>query len=240
MPVCKYFNFDEFVRLENQPGLEGKVATHHLKLYHLAAKMEKPTIVEFGVDKGRSTCVFLQACEANGGHLYSLDIQDFSDVAQSDAWTFIQQSDQEVDALLTKAPAIKNGIDLLHVDSAHRREHVRSTLMKWFPYIKGGGYITFHDVDPTPYLKGQRKDNPRHEPEAIGISAIIREFFYANEDQLFLEYHFGSTGMGIMYKLSPFGTQPKQAIPIQTRQITITVPGIFWAVRHRLRSFVPR
>ena len=240
MPTCKNFNFSDLTRLENQPGLDGKIATHHLKLYRLVARMEKPTIVEFGVEKGRSTCVFLQACEETGGHLYSLDIADCSDVAVSPAWTFIQQSDQELDDILSKAPALKNGIDLLHIDSLHSREHVGRTLMKWFPYVKNGGHITFHDVDPTPYLKDQRKDNPKHEIEAIGLSNIIKEFFYANEDQLFLEYHFGSTGMGIMQKLSPLGTQPKLPVPIQTRQILFTLPGLFWATRHRLRALLPR
>ena len=224
MPACKYFSFDEMRRQENQPGLEGKVATHHMKLYHLVSAMEAPVVVEFGVDKGRSTCVFLQACEEKHGHLYSVDVQDCSDVAKSMAWTFIQQSDQEIDLILAQVPALKNGIDLLHIDSLHARDHVRKLLMKWYPYVKANGYITFHDVDPTPYLKGQRKDSPRHEQEAIGIAEVIREFFYANEDQLFLEYHFGSTGMGILRKLSPLGSGPSRRSPFVTGKLSSVCP----------------
>ena len=109
MPKCRYFDFDELRQQENQPGLPGKVATHHLKLYHLVSGLVRPVILEFGVDKGRSTCVFLTACEAIGSHLYSIDIRDCSEVAESDAWTFIQQSDQEIDAILAQAPALRRG-----------------------------------------------------------------------------------------------------------------------------------
>ncbi len=238
MAKCKYFDFDELRRQEGQPGLEGKIATHHMKLFHLVARMERPVVLEFGVDKGRSTCVLLAACEGTGGHLYSVDIEDCSQVADSEAWTFIRQSDQEIEAILEQASELALGIDLLHIDSLHRRAHVQQLLMKWFPYVKPGGYITFHDVDPTPYLPGQRKDNPRHEPEAIGVAQVIREFFYANEDQLFLEYHFGSTGMGIMRKLAPLGAQPNPPMPLRTRELVLSWGGVWWSTRHALRTVV--
>jgi predicted O-methyltransferase YrrM len=240
MPKCRYFDFDDLRQQENQPGLPGKVATHHLKLYDLVSGMDHPTVVEFGVDKGRSTCVFLSACEATGGHLYSVDIRDCSEVAESDAWTFIQQSDQEIDAILAQAPALTSGIDLLHIDSLHAEEHVRRLLMKWFPYVKPGGYITFHDVDPTPFMQGQRKDNPRHELEVIGVADLIKEFFYANEDHLFLEFHFGSTGMGIMRKLSSLGAQPQPPAPLHTRQMLVSWSGLRWNIRRALVRFVKR
>lgn len=229
MARCKYFNFNDLQAQEYQPGLAGKIATHHMKLYHLVAAMERPIVLEFGVDKGRSTCVLLAACEKMGGHLYSVDVRDCSDVAESDVWTFIQQSDQAIEAILTEAPILATGIDLLHIDSVHQRDHVQSLLMKWFPYVKPRGFITFHDVDPTPYLPGQRKDNPRHEPEAIGVAQVIREFFYANEEHLFLEYHFGSTGLGIMHKIGPMGLNPNPPVPLRTRQIIVSWPGLRWS-----------
>jgi predicted O-methyltransferase YrrM len=232
MPTCRYFSFDKIRDQENQPGLEGKIATHHMKLYRLVSTMETPIVVEFGVDKGRSTCVFLQACEEKQGHLYSVDIADCSNVAESPVWSFIQQSDLETDHILSQAPAIKTGINLLHIDSLHTRDHVYMLLMKWYPHVKAGGYITFHDVDPTPYLRGQRKDNPRHEQEAVGMADVIREFFYANEDQLFLEYHFGSTGMGIMRKLSPLGSPPHPPISLHYRRLMVSGAGLYWTTRH--------
>ncbi|NDJ78116.1 MAG: class I SAM-dependent methyltransferase [Chloroflexi bacterium] len=240
MPTCKHFDFEALRQLEYQPGLEATVATHHLKLYHLVAAMQAPTVMEFGVDKGRSTCMFLHACEAVGGHLYSVDVVDCSGVAESEAWTFIQSSDQARDTIIAAAPAVAEGIDLLHIDSLHARDHVRDLLLLWYPYVKAGGYITFHDVDPTPYLKSQRKDNPKHEREAIGMATVIREFFYANANQLYLEYHFGSTGMGIMRKLSPLHTVPNPPVPIRSREIALSWDGLFWTARNSLSRLVRR
>ena len=45
----------EFFRLENQPGRQAKIATQHLKLYHLVRAMDHPTVVECGVDVGCRT-----------------------------------------------------------------------------------------------------------------------------------------------------------------------------------------
>jgi predicted O-methyltransferase YrrM len=234
MPNCKHFNFDDLVRLEHQIGLEAKVATQHLMLYHLAQTMSAPTLVEFGVALGRSTCVLLQAAEETNGHLYSFDVVDCSNVAVSNAWTFTQESDQNVENILNRIPAMASGIDLLHIDSLHSRDHVLRLLLKWYPHIKPGGYITFHDVDPTPYLHGQRKDSPKHEPEAIGVAKVIQEFFYANEDVLYLSYHFGSTGMGIMRKLAPLHVKANPPKRIRTREIKISPGGVFWSLRYRL------
>lgn len=240
MATCKYHNFDEMRALEHQPGLDGKVATHHLKLYHLVSALESPLVVEFGVDKGRSTCVFLQACEETGGRLVSVDVSDCREVAHSNAWTFVQQDDLDRARLLAAVPDLQDGIDLLHIDSLHSQEHVRQLLMTWYRDVKAGGYITFHDVDPTPYLRGQRKDSPRHEPEALGMARVIKNFFYANEDDLFLEYHFGSTGMGIMRKLSPLGTTPKPPAYIRTRETLVTPTGLAWTARHGLSRMAKR
>lgn len=221
MAKCKYHNFEHYLKQENKPGLEGKIATHHMKLYRLVSDMHQPIVVEFGVDKGRTTCLFLEACEKNGGLLYSVDIKDCSDVSESDAWTFIQSDDQDIEKILSMAPKIAEGIDLLHIDSLHTAEHVSNLLLKWFPYVKAGGYITFHDIDETPYKLGRRKENRVSEKNIFELAQVVREFFYANEDGLFLEFHFGSTGLGIMKKLSLPGVKPNHPLHITTFQESI-------------------
>ncbi|MCU0511110.1 MAG: class I SAM-dependent methyltransferase [Anaerolineae bacterium] len=240
MPDCTYQNLEALRRAEHQPGLEGKVATLHLKLYHLVAQMTAPVVLEFGVDKGMSTCLLAAACEENGGWLYSVDIADCSAAIRSPVWTFIQSDDLQVAEILAAAPALRDGVHLLHIDSAHSREHVEQQLLRWYPYVRQGGYITFHDVDATPYLAGQRKDDPRHEPEALGVPDTIRRFFYANEDALFLEFHFGSTGMGIMRKLAPLGTRPQPPLKLHTRQVQVSLAGLFWTGRALAAALVKR
>ncbi len=240
MPQCTHHDLQHLFNQEGQPGLFGKVATQHVKLYRLAKTMTAPTILEFGVAQGMSTCLLAAACEETGGHLYSVDIVDCSAAVRSPAWTFIQQNDLNVEAILAAAPMLQNGIDLLHIDSAHSEAHVREQLMRWYPYVNANGYITFHDVDPTPYRSGQRKDNPRHELEAIKVSEVIRAFFYANEDDLFLEFHFGSTGMGIMRKLCPRGTRPNPPLPLRSRLLNVSPSALFWSARRWLAQRVKR
>lgn len=240
MPDCTHHDLQKLFSAEGQGGLFGKVATQHVKLYHLVKAMSAPTVLEFGVAQGMSTCLLAAACEETGGHLYSVDIVDCRAVVHSSVWTFIQQNDLNIDAILEAAPALRDGIDLLHIDSTHSEAHVRQQLMLWYPYVKANGYITFHDIDPTPYLAGQRKDNPRHEMEAVKLVDVIRGFFYANEDDLFLEFHFGSTGMGIMRKMSPQGTLPNPPVKLHSRLLNAHPSAMFWSTRRWLVNRIKR
>ena len=49
-------------------------------LYPLISKINNINILEFGVQKGRSTLKFLEICNNNDGHLFSADIDDCSNV----------------------------------------------------------------------------------------------------------------------------------------------------------------
>ena len=205
---------DGYFKLENQPGKQAKISTQHLKLYHLVRAMGRPTVVECGVDVGISNLVLRAACEETDGHLYSIDIRDCSQVASSPAWTFIQSDDRDVEAILRQAPAIAEGIDLIHIDSLHTEEHVLAQLDSWFKYVKQGGYLTFHDIDNMLYRPGQWRESRSMAEGNAGVAKAVREFFHANEDELFLEFHFGVTGMGIMKKLMPRDKVPNPAIPV--------------------------
>jgi len=162
-----------------------------------------------GTGAGQSNFLLSKACEETGGHLYSIDIKDLSHVVSSSVCTFIQSDDTNIDYILNEYPELRKGINFLHIDSLHTKEHIIKQLTRWYPYIKQNAYITFHDVDNHPYTKGQRKENPGIAMDHAEMTEGIQEFFYANEDELFLEFHFGSTGMGFMKKVSPFGRKPR-------------------------------
>ena len=216
MAKFKHRCFEERVAWENKPGVEGKNATHHMKMYRFVREREKPTVVEFGTQRGiDSTNVLLTGCEEAGGRMVSVDIDDCSGVAESPNWTFIQSDDRDVDAILAKAPWLADGIDLLHIDSLHEEEHVKTLLARWFRYVKQGGYITFHDVDNTPFLPGRRKARPNSARNVAGVNKAVMEFFFANEDDLFLEIHYGSTGLAIMQKLGEINQDAKPPEEIQ-------------------------
>jgi hypothetical protein len=119
---------------------------------------------------------------------------------------------------LARAPFLKDGVDLLYIDSLHRAHHVSKLLMLWYPYIKAGGFIALDDIDPFPYMRGQRKDNVEREIAWRAIGDTVIDFFYANRDDLFLEVHYGSTGLAILHKLAPFGREPAPPHPLPRRR----------------------
>lgn len=100
----RHFSFREIAALEYAPGMEGKSATHLMRMYRQARGMKKPVILELGTKKGRSTTVFLQACEETGGRLVSVDIQDCSDVSSSPRWKFVRSDSTDVRAIMSRAP----------------------------------------------------------------------------------------------------------------------------------------
>ncbi len=112
---------------------------------------------------------------------------------------------------------MSDGIDILYVDSMHEKTHVEKELMGWYPYMKSGSHIFFDDVDSRPYRRGQRKDNFVVESKVDEIRNYVTSFFYANEDELYLDMVFGSTGLAHLRKLSPKGTIPEEPANVDRR-----------------------
>ena len=98
--------------------------------------ISNPVILELGVNRGRSTKRFLDHINFNGGKLFSIDIKDCSQAIENKNWNFFQCNDLHTDKILEKFPDLKNGIDVLFIDSYHDPNHVRNLLFNWFYYVK--------------------------------------------------------------------------------------------------------
>lgn len=205
MVETKYYDLEQIFASENEHSVMGKVSDQLMRLHRLALTFDQPVILECGVNQGWSTGIFAHACEQNGGQLISVDINDCSDAIVSDCWTFIQSDDSDQDYVFSQAPVLKDGIDIIYIDSLHAAGHVRRLLENYYPYINQGGYIAVDDVDPGPYMAGRRKDDAEREIAWRRIGDVVRDFFYSNEDDLKLEMHYGSTGLAIITKLVPAG-----------------------------------
>ena len=84
--------------------------------------------------------------------LTSIDIKDFSNVCSSSKWNFIKSNSLDINYILKKAPEIKNkGIDILYIDSLHKREHVQNELFLYYPFMNKDSVIFFDDIDSIPY-----------------------------------------------------------------------------------------
>ena len=68
-----------------------------LNLFELIKNIKNPYILEFGVQNGESTIRFLDLCNKNNGHLYSVDIDDCSNVSNDKRWKFIKTRDDNFD-----------------------------------------------------------------------------------------------------------------------------------------------
>lgn len=229
---CKNFVFAELAERARDP--KQKALYKYMKLHDLALGMQRPTVLEFGVSLGLSTCLIGTALESVGGRLVSVDILDCSDAIESDKWTFVQGDDLAVGHILNAAPCLEQGVDLLYLDSRHTRDHVLAQLQAWYPFVKPGGVIAFDDIDPAPYQFQQRKQDYRLARDCESIGQAIREFFFANEDSLLLEYHFGSTGFAIMRKFSPLGTPANPPRKPARWPLRFVIKGRFDSLRHAL------
>jgi len=207
----KYYTFDEYLSNEYASGLKGKVATQLMRMYKTAVAKDVPVILELGTAKGQSTTVFLQACEEKNGRLVSVDIADCADIAISSKWHFVQSDTTDIEFILSRTPFLKNGIDILYIDSLHSLVHVEKELTVWYPYMNEQSWIFFDDVDSNPYRNRNRKDNFSREVSRDEIHDYVKSFFYGNEDDLYLDIMYGSTGLACLYKLSPRGTVPNNA-----------------------------
>ncbi len=211
---------DELLNLKKlSEGFDNEryVAKQILDMHNEALSRKKPVIVELGVDIGNSTRSFLNAIdEKEGALLVSVDILDCSHVAASDKWIFVKQDSADINSLIKKVPALKDGIDILYVDSLHEYSHVRNEIYNFFPYMKKGGVIFFDDTDSSPYMIFQRKDNPKVEIANRKIHNLLDQIFLANIGIFDYTIHRGSTGLSRFDVLSPIGT--KLNPPLKTFQ----------------------
>lgn len=230
-----YFTFKEFEEREFTSGNKGQVATQLMAMYRTAVDLESPVILELGTNKGQATTVFLKACEQTDGQLVSVDIKDCSEVSNDDKWTFIQSDSRDIEYIFRHAPQLKNGIDLIYIDSLHVKEQVESELMTWYPYMKKGWHIYFDDVDANPCRKGNRKDDFGKEKAWNEIHEFIKSFFHTNEEQLYLNIMYGTTGLAHLYKISSLGSKPKKAISIKHRGDHFINRSIHWVKKYSFK-----
>ena len=183
---------------------------HHYFLKKLN-NIKNPVILELGVNKGSSTAKFLDYINLYGGELYSIDIVDCSRIINNDRfkniptekWNFLTSNDLDIENILLKFPKLKNGIDLIYIDSYHDFTHVNKILEKWYLYISKFGYIFFDDTESRLY-KAKKKFT--HSINNDSIDKLVRDFHDRNYDQLVLTKYFSGSGLSELFKLSELGT----------------------------------
>ena len=152
--------------------------------------IKNPIILEFGVKEGRSTKMFLDLCEKNDGKLYSIDIDDYSNLYKNSKWTFLNTRDDNFEYLEEKLPV---DFDIIYLDSLHEAKHVEKIFYHYFKKLKINGFFFIDDISWLPYLKNQEKNNFYCELNNKETFEKILNIYFANQKNFDLSFSFISS-----------------------------------------------
>lgn len=166
-------------------------------LFPLVKKIDKPIILELGVQKGRSTKKFLEICKKNNGKLFSIDVDDCSKVSEDKNWQFFRTRDDDFESIKNKIP---KKIDVLFIDTLHEASHVKKLLYNYYPILKKNGYIFVDDISHLPYLKNKTRNNFYCEVNNKETFDILLSIYSENFEYFDLSFSFISSGLAIIKK----------------------------------------
>ena len=165
---------------------------HLPRLYVETCRYTAPQVVELGVRSGNSTCAFLAAVEAVGGHVWSVDpvrAHVPPHWFDSDLWTFVQADDLKV---VDEAPAC----DVLFVDTTHAYEQTFHELWYYAGKVRKGGVILLHDTEL------ERPEAAPHD-DPFPVRRATEEFlsFYPDGVIESVEWVAGCNGLAVIRKV---------------------------------------
>jgi len=162
-------------------------------------KIQNIVILEFGVQKGRSTIKLLEICKKNNGKLFSVDIDDCSSVSNDPNWTFFKTRDDDFEYIKSKIPS---KIDVILIDTIHEAQHVKKILYGYYDFLKIGGYMFIDDISHLPYLKNSNRNNFYCEINNQETFQMILEVYKENIENIDLNFSYISSGLAIIKKKS--------------------------------------
>ncbi len=163
--------------------------------------ISNPKILEFGVKEGRSTKLLLDYCNKNNGELFSIDIEDYSNLFSDKNWHFIKSRDDNFEYLKSKIP---NKLDLIYLDSLHEAKHVEKIFYYYFDYLKIDGIFFIDDISWIPYIKNSERDNFYCEINNKETFEKLLEIYNSNQEKFDIFFTFISSGMCKIVKKQNF------------------------------------
>ena len=156
-------------------------------------------ILEFGVREGNSTNFFLELCDRNNGKLYSVDINDYSQLFKNDNWKFIHSSDDDFEKVIGESD---KEFDLIFIDSFHNPDHVKKLILYYFNFLKKDGLLIIDDISWVPYCKNNYRDHSH--TEIINRDTFIEILkLIPNNHKIFKAYFsFEDSGLAKLKKIS--------------------------------------
>ena len=155
-------------------------------------KIQNPKVIEFGVRYGVSTKKIIKICEKNNGFLHSIDVEDYSNVSNSQNWKFHKTRDDNFEYL---DQILNFKVDLIYLDSFHDANHIKNIFYHYYPLLKIGGVFVFDDISWLPYLKNKKRNNFNCEINNEEMFRKILEIKSANDN--FFDLYFSFVGSGL-------------------------------------------
>lgn len=153
MDLRPYHKLDEFFVSQ----IMGAFSAFDMQALHGGCKRLKDgdVYVEVGTYYGRSTYCAAQFLD-KGVKMFAVDITDPGDYpghkSRKQFWkdsgldkrvTYIVKPSEEA------AKEFKDKIDMMFIDADHSYEGVKLDVESWYPHMKSGGYMYFHDADES-------------------------------------------------------------------------------------------
>ena len=166
-------------------------------LYNKIKNINNIKILEFGVREGVSTKLFVNLAEKNNGKVFSVDLDDCSNLIKSNKWKFIQSRDDNFELVKSE---IENEFDVILLDTQHEASHVKKIIYNYYDLLKKGGYFFIDDISWLPYLEKSYRDNLWCEINNRETFNIILDIYSENISNFDLEYTFISSGFALIKK----------------------------------------
>ena len=162
-------------------------------------KKKKINILEFGVDKGISTSLFLKFCEETDSKLNSVDTINYENLFDHKKWSFIHTRDDNFKKI---DQVVDWPIDLIFLDTEHTALHVEKIIYLYFGKLKKNGIFLIDDISWLPYSKNQYRDNEWIENNNKDTFEKLLEIYNSNKKNINLKFVFDHSGLAIIKKLS--------------------------------------
>ncbi len=156
-------------------------------------------ILEFGVDKGISTSLFLKFCNKTNSRLFSIDTIDYSRIIKNKNWKFLQSRD---DNFKKVNKFINWPVDIIFLDTEHTAKHVEKIFYMYISKLKVGGLFIIDDISWLPYHKKAQRNNEWIENNNRETFKKLIEIYNSNQDSLRISFYFESSGLSIITKTS--------------------------------------
>ncbi len=182
-----------------QKKLSQDLSKINFSLSRFLNDIDKPNILEFGVQLGSSTKYFLDLCEEKNGKLYSVDIDDCSKLFNNNNWKFIKSRDDNFDYISKKIP---KQLDIIYLDTIHTAKHVEKIFKYYYQYLNKNGFFIVDDISWLPYLKSNYFNNFFCEMNNKETFEKILSIYNANLKNFELSFSFKDTGTAIIEKLN--------------------------------------